>query len=415
MVIRTVIVAATVSACSAFDDQRAGAWSDSQEQPDGVTSTDYGAALTSVDREQPGATIVVAGLNPRSFTTMSYDDRGELRQSGAEFPEVTLLGTPAIAGATDPIDGGDGVFAVGGLEAGDPMRLYDARTGPQGPVLRATIQPDVCGADIDFIGGALVFGLTGAGSAIEPDLVALAGDGSELLLFPDILLLDEPECHRCTLPSSATDLAIDEIGDLDGEEIFVLTDEVLVLGAAAVAAGGACSAPLVRLVPPEGEPPFGTRIETGDVDANESPEVFVPSELGNRIYVARDVGSSDPDAPLLVVPSPAGSVAFGTAITTGDFRDDGCEELAVGDPGASPETVTGAGQVTVYRFDDIDGFVPIATLYDSTPEPDQAFGRTLTVTEFVAGGAAPDLLVVGAAREVFTYFRFVADADDPRQ
>ncbi len=400
---------------SAFDQRESQAWSHSAGPPDGISSAAYGVATTTVDREQPGATLVVAGSDPSSLSTLSFDVGGELEQHGVDADRFPAA--PVIAGALDPVAGGKGVFAVADGSGG--IRFYDARTGDVGPELRVAIGRDAC-ATAGELGGALLFALADPDDDIEPDLVALAG--AELAVFRDLdleAIAVDPVCTRCALAGEAVSLGSGTVDDDDGEDIAVLGaagDGIAVFAAAQVSArdGQDCGAPLVALAPPQPGDRFAPPLAVGDIEDNESPEMAVASADHRALFVFHDVALAAGAPSVIQVPAPADSAAFGAAIAFGDFDGDEVEELAVGDPDASPEGVAGAGQVTIYRYDG-DELKPAATLYDSEPEEGQHFGRSLVVAEFGIGGAEyRDLLVVGAEGEVFTYFRITADTDDPR-
>ena len=399
---------------SAFDDRAARAWSRSAGPPDGVGSAAYAVAVATVDREQPGATVVVAGSGPSSLSTLSFDVGGELEQHGVDadaFPEA-----PVIAGALDPVAGGKGVIALADGAGG--VRFYDARTGDVGPELRVALEPAACGT-AGMLGDALLFALTDPDGDIEPDLIAVAG--GELAVLRDVDLdtvADDPRCIRCALTGPAVSLGAGTVDGDDGEDIAVLAaagDRIAVHSAAQVAAqdGQGCGAPLVAIAPPEAGDRFAPPLAIGDIEDNDSPEIAVASADHRALFVFHDVAAGA--APRAIrLPAPADSASFGAAIAFGDFDGDDVEELAVGDPDASPEGVAGAGQVTLYHYDG-EELAPAATLYDSEPEEGQRFGHSLVVAEFGAGGAEyRDLLVVGADGEVFTYFRLTPDATDPR-
>ncbi len=406
------------SACgqSAFDDRAARAWSRSAGAPDGVSSGAFAVALTTVDREQPGATVVVAGSGPSSLSTLSYDVGGELEMHGVDveggFPDA-----PVMAGSLDPVAGGNGVLAV--ADGAGAILFYDARTGDLGPAFRVSLTAEACGAP-PTLGNALAFGLTDPEEDVEPDLVALADD--QMILLHDLDLdqvADAPDCARCTLPDGASvALATGAFDADDGEDIAVLAangKQLAIYTAAQVraAAGADCGAPMMRLAPPGTDDSFAAPMAIGDIEDNDAPEIAVSSPDHRVVYVFHDVTSTGASG-VIRVPAPADSAAFGTAIAFGDFDGNDVEELAVGDPEASPEGVAGAGQVTLYRYDG-EELKPEATLYDSEPEERQHFGRSLDIAEFGLGGAEyRDLLVVGADGEVFTYFRVTAAAEDPR-
>jgi hypothetical protein len=415
---RGAVMALVLAGCgqSAFDERAGRAWSRSAGPPDGISSAAYGVALTTVDREQPGATVVVAGTGPSSLSTLSFDVGGELEMRGLEaaddFPDQ-----PVIAGALDPVAGGNGVVAI--ADGAGSVLFYDARTGDLGPEFRVAVAAEACGAP-PTLGTALGFALTGPESDVKPDLVAVAGDEIAVLADVDLDTVDgAPGCTHCRLPAGdGVALVTGTVDDDDGEDLAVLTgtgEQIVVYTAGQVGShtGLDCGSPLVSLLPPGADARFAPPMAVGDLEDNDAPEIAVASPDHRVVYVFHDVGDQA-EPVVLAIPAPADSVAFGTDMVFGDFDGDDIEELAVGDPEAHPEGVEGAGQVTLYRHDG-EELKPEATLYDSEPGEGQHFGRSLDVAEFGLGGAEyRDLLVVGAEGEVFVYFRVIASADDPR-
>jgi len=274
-----------------------------------------------------------------------------------------------------------------------------------------------------------MFALTGLGAAEDPDLIALAGE--ELIAFPDVEIDAAPVCLRCRLtdalgqPTRALDLVAVDVGGLDGDELALSVADaaggpsvVFVLDAAGLelSNGGDCLATsLIAGIAGAGEPDLGTRLAIGDLDDDGVSELAATAPSSGRVYVYRELSATGTPEPPEVIPAPAGAVDFGAAAVFGDFDGDGGEELAIADPSGSPATISGAGTVTIYGPQEDGSLEPRATLHDSTPVPGQRFGRALTVAEFIAGGDARDLLVVGAVGEVFTYFQTVSGSDDPRQ
>ncbi len=419
MVKRAAACLLLVAGCgqAAFDDRAERAWSHSAGAPDGVSSGSWAVALTTVDREQPGATVVVAGAGPSSLATLSFDVGGELEMHGVDI-EGELPAAPVMAGSLDPVTGGNGALAV--ADGAGNIQFYDARTGDLGPAFRVALPAQACGAPAS-LGNALVFALTDPEEDVEPDLVALADD--QLVVVRDVDLdhiAEVTDCAHCALADGpAVALATGAIDDDDGEDIAALAASgtriaVYTADQVRAAAGADCGTALVALQPPGSGASFAAPMAFGDIEDNDAPEVAVASPDHRVVYVFHDVSAGGGAPVLIQIPAPADSSAFGTSIAFGDFDGDEVEELAIGDPDASPEGVTGAGQVTLYRYDG-DELRPEATLYDSEPEEGQHFGRSLDVAEFGLGGAEyRDLLVVGASDEVFTYFRVTATGDDPR-
>jgi hypothetical protein len=273
----------------------------------------------------------------------------------------------------------------------------------------------------------MVFGDTSAGLGV-PDLIVL--DGTDLLVLSDLdLTQTEPACVRCTLShpegvSRGLDVAMANLDDVEGEEILVSVE--LGSGAATLLAYAPDCTQLYQeaTIPAGREVDFGARLAVGDADDMPGSEIALTAPTSHSVYVLENASLPLPAtlAPVRIL-EPAGSGRFPGQVVFGDFDGDPGdeEELAVADPDASPPSLGASGQVTIYklRIDPLGmerTYEPIATLYDANAGADQAFGRSLGLAEFFAsGGATSDLLVVGAKDEVFTYFRTVANAPDPRE
>jgi hypothetical protein len=421
--------AALLAGCSlsAFDDRRAQAWSDSNGA-EGLSAADYGVAVAGVTTDLPGATIVGLGLEPGGLGVIRYDDTGALSLSGADVPELAAASLPAIpslVGAPEPVPGAGALVAIGGLGDLDRILFYDV-SGPA-PVAVGAISGARCGDPGSNLGHAMAIGFTGAGVRNVLDLVALRGN--EIFIFPDFDFSDAtPDCVRCTLPSDPQDvgpaIALIDIGLGDGEEIMVSIGGGLTVFDAfqveeADGAGAGCfeirSPQISGLTSPGVEPDFGAQLAVGDADDDGEADVAATAPSAGRVYVVSNLTSSGPGGLLQSLAAPGGSGSFGLGpVAFLDLDGDDRDELVIGDPLASPAGVESAGQAYVFAASGDDGFELRGVLSDSEPEAGQELGRSLGVAEFVVDDDS-DLLIAGAAGEIFTYFRALATASDPRR
>ncbi len=415
------VLALAVVGCSTsvFDDRQGEAWSDSNGA-EGISANSYGGAVAGVTTDRPGATIVGLGIEPVGLTVVRYDESGSLDLSGGDLQalaDAQLTAPPTLLAAPQPIPGANGLVAVGGLGALDQILLYDVSSGT--PVQVGALSGADCGAPGLNLGRAMTFAATNAGADNVLDLVAVRG--SEVFLFPDLDLTDDtPTCLRCSAGSNIDDVAAIEIGFNDGEEILIHTGSTITVFDGfqveeASGAGVGCfdvRSPQISNLNGGGD---GSRIAIGDAEDDGFADVVVTNPLTNSVFVIPNLTQSGPGGVPHVLVAPTDSGAFGDGpVVMLDIDGDDADELVVGDPAASPDGVSGAGQASVFKFSDDGEWELRGVLFDSTPETDQQFGRSLSVAEFVFDDDA-DLLVAGANGELFTYFRAFANAVDPRQ
>jgi len=165
--------------------------------------------------------------------------------------------------------------------------------------------------------------------------------------------------------------------------------------------------------PATAKPQFGHALATGDFDGNGKLDLLVGAPP-LQAFVYLNFG----DQPLGTVPAPIeismsgpGVVDFGYAVAALNV-DDGADEILISDPRATVGGQTGAGHVLVYHFDPTSGTVGSPTeIADLAPEANASFGYTVNALPFCNGecsSAAPPttrVLLVGAANEVFLYYR----------
>lgn len=167
-------------------------------------------------------------------------------------------------------------------------------------------------------------------------------------------------------------------------------------------------------------PEFGHALAAGDVNGDGVNHFLVVGSPGRQAFVYQgwaDVAAAVVPPALAITPSPQG-VDFGFAVTALDVDGLPGDEVLVSDPRATVGGKTGAGHVLIYKFDAAsNAMVQVGEIADHSPDTDENFGYTLNVLNFcrddasvAAGAACPmaalsRILLVGAANEVFVYFR----------
>ncbi|MGE3763058.1 MAG: hypothetical protein AB7L94_12430, partial [Kofleriaceae bacterium] len=98
--------------------------------------------------------------------------------------------------------------------------------------------------------------------------------------------------------------------------------------------------------------------------------------------------------------------------------DLGADELVVGDPGATVEEETRAGNVFLFGPETMTGrvtYAPVGELRDAHPERDAQRGVPLAITRHVGTLGSTDIVLVGATHELLVYFRSLVTGSDPRE
>ena len=167
-------------------------------------------------------------------------------------------------------------------------------------------------------------------------------------------------------------------------------------------------------------PEFGHALAAGDGDGDGVNDFLVVGSPGQQAFVYQGwpaVAAPVVPPALAITPSPPGlDFGFGVAALNVDGLPG--DEVLVSDPRAMVGGKSGAGHVLVYKFDAAtNAMVQIGEIADHSPDTDENFGYTLNVLNFcrdgaavAAGAACPPaslsrILLVGAANEVFVYFR----------
>lgn len=442
--LRFLLASSWLSACSmsTFDDKREQAWSDSNGAVD-LQSEDYAVAVAGVTTDRPGTTFAVLGTNPLGLGVVRYDQDGVLQQFGLDLPSVSQLdatAVPTLVGSKDVIGEQNtrvALVAIGALGTRDEILLFDVDEGQ--PREFATLSGSDCGDPGRDLGTHMSLAFTNAGEPDGLDLIAVRGN--QLFLFQDIdPITGESQCFRCDVAivnepvrgMATADYLLGD-GEDEGDEILVSVNGSLTgLRATHIAnaGGGSCFGPssgsalFAAISSPGGEIDFGDQMVVGDSDDDERPDIAISAPSSGRVYVLQSFDQSNPVASPEPVRLPPDVSSFGTGpmvfLDIEQIEDVGGgeamegDELIIGDPDASPFGVDGAGQVYVYRLSEEGEYEYAATLHDSSPEPDQHYGRAVTEAEFIFSEDDADLLVVGAENETFTLFRSLRNGEDPR-
>ena len=172
---------------------------------------------------------------------------------------------------------------------------------------------------------------------------------------------------------------------------------------------------------------FATALTTGDYDGDGHADLAVgapgeapgPDERSGVVFIFRGTAQGlTPDRTLDQAPLGVNEEddQFGYALTTGDFNDDGRDDLAVGAPGESPGAEPDAGAVFVFRGSakGLQARQAITQKGFAHNEAGDRFGHALTAGDYTGDGR-DDLAIgapgknVGAAPDAGTVFVFRGD------
>ena len=444
---------------TAFSDLQNAVWVDVETIPDGITAGDYGAAMIPIPRvsgsPQVADGMALAIVDRDAFSTMGYDSAGTtppiISTTKKDLDTNAGLNTLDVNSphflshiqiAIDPTATTSSARIAFGVEAGDD----DTGIGNSKIVVIDSLTPGMLSA-FEFPKeispnahrlrmNSVVFGDHDHFFGARQNSI-MAVDATPTLIMPAY--------SACIVPSlggvaqeafgtAFTDLATffdensdfypDLVASAPGKTLFVTsapnamaamigTAELTgpTMGHLFVVTGGFV---------PDSSGTNATPI-TGECEVAQGVDVPVVVGPGTQILIA-DFGSG-PRA-VVVTPGPAAGgdgeisiVDFSTATPTvvsqaisqlgsaaiGDVDDDGIPDIVVGEPTATVNGITNAGQVEVYKA---DLTTVLTTLTSDSPTTNQRYGTGVAVSPFsILGAPAVNVISVSTTSAIFTYFR----------
>jgi hypothetical protein len=179
--------------------------------------------------------------------------------------------------------------------------------------------------------------------------------------------------------------------------------------------GGVLGCPVVLDVPAQ-LARFGTSVVASDFTGDGKLDLLVGSPPRAFLFQGPFVAGPSP-APILelhhpTVPDSGFTGDFGFRVLGQDVDGQPGPELLISAPEVSVGGQTGVGRVFIFRR---DGTL-LGEAGDNSPEAEESFGFSLSTVSFAPTGCGTrrEVLVVGAIREVFTFFRLPGGPADPR-
>ena len=415
---------------TAFSDLQNAVWVDVETIPDGITAGDYGAAMIPIPRvsgsPQVADGMALAIVDRDAFSTMGYDSAGTtppiISTTKKDLDTNAGLNTLDVNSphflshiqiAIDPTATTSSARIAFGVEAGDD----DTGIGNSKIVVIDSLTPGMLSAfeqnSIMAVDATPTLIMPAYSACIVPSLGGVAQEAFGTAFTDLATFFDENSDFYPDLVASAPGKTLFVTSAPNAMAAMIGTAELTgpTMGHLFVVTGGFV---------PDSSGTNATPI-TGECEVAQGVDVPVVVGPGTQILIA-DFGSG-PRA-VVVTPGPAAGgdgeisiVDFSTATPTvvsqaisqlgsaaiGDVDDDGIPDIVVGEPTATVNGITNAGQVEVYKA---DLTTVLTTLTSDSPTTNQRYGTGVAVSPFsILGAPAVNVISVSTTSAIFTYFR----------
>ena len=429
------VAVAALGSCNwgKFDDLKDDAWAQLIDRDDSGVSGDFGIDVCAVPTtgSQGGVRFVISAGLTAGLAQATFDENGDLIDTigfdgdasgaGQIRPIRTTNSTPFVV-----IPYKDNTFLAG---IPDQKIVAEYETGLQNG--RAIVE-----GGVDRTGEALAVGDLGVGTATL-DVVAVSGssvivlpDGSSTGAFscalrpprkngtPPLVPLENVKIARMAGGTGAGQIII------AGEDQETATPRIYILDASQVQGAGGADCPtgasFVVTAPAPGS------IAVADIDGNGPLDIIAgtlgQSSAAGRVTVYLNPSSGTP-TPVEITSEldDKSSPLRGSRIRVANIDEDAASEIIVGDAAGSPDNVSAAGQVQLFRWGS-SGSCPeqrgpaclVRTIFDPDPDTNGFFGRALAIGQFKKGAATSNVLAVAQKDQVVVYFRVSTADQDPR-
>jgi hypothetical protein len=403
--------------------------------PEGYLSRDLGKVvlpLTVPSSRAPAvsARFLVAGTETPSLAVVELDNAGRAHTTVASKVEIMDMAGEAKAAVKGAVQLADGRIVLG-----TPSYALNMMQVIHGRIYFLDLVDGANGIEFHLTRGAdpgerILFGLGVAAGKVmgtaedvvvasQQDVVVMTG-GAETAVVPAAadcpLAITDVPLEKYRFRAMATGQLIEG----GNEEIAVgvpheagMPGQVVILSAA----GGALGCP-VKLQPPSALPRFGTSVVAADFTGDGKLDLLVGAPPHAYLYAGPFVAGANPPPTLdLHHPTVADTGVtgdFGFRVHGFDVDGDSKPEMLISAPELPVGDQTGVGRVFIFGS---GGQTQLrGEAGDNSPEAEESFGFSLSTLPFAPTGCGTKrpVLLVGAIREVFTFFRLPGGPPDPR-
>ncbi len=403
--------------------------------PEGFGARDVGKVILPLAVppsriETVSARFLIAGTETPSLGIVELDKAGRARTTVATKVEIMDLAGEAKASVKSAVQLADGRIVLGTPSySANPQQVTRGRVyylslteGANGTLFRITRGGEV--GERIFVGLGVTAGrFSGAAEdvavASQTDVVLYEG-GNEA-----VQIVANPACDLAIDPNALEKyrfraLVAGQLIEGGAEELAVAvpreaggTGRVVILSR-----GGAGLDCPVILESPAKLPRFGTSLVAGDFTGDGKLDLLVGAPPLRAYVFPGPFAPGKPALPSLelrhpTVPDSGATGDFGYRVLGLDVDGVAGPEILISAPEAAVGSDTGVGRVYAFRR---DGGAFLTEIGDNSPESEASFGYALAGLRFAPKGCGAErsVLVVGAIKEVFTFFRVPGGPPDPR-